>query len=144
MADAGCVCIYDTPCVFLPGTVAETFLTEERQRASVLGADDHFADIVSLGDLDADGQTDDWVIGASSSTMVKDGFTGAVYVFSEPLAGDYADADAVFCEDDEDWGYGCPGGFVTGVGDTDGDGYDDLLMGTWGTSPAWLFRGGPR
>jgi hypothetical protein len=118
---------HGTGVLFLPGTVAETVIIEQRQRAILYGAEYHYADIISIGDLDADGQTDDWVIGASSSTMVKDGFTGAVYVFSEPLAGDYMEADASMTlwppEESQSFSE------AIDVNDLSGDGVDDLAVG---------------
>jgi hypothetical protein len=53
-----------------------------------------------------------------------------------------ADADAVFYEDSDDYRYEhLMSGAVAG-GDTDGDGFDDLLITS--TGPAHIFRGGPR
>ena len=122
---------HGTGVLFLAGTVAETILIEERQRATFYGGENHYADIISIGDLDADGQTDDWVIGATSSTMVEDGFTGAVYVFSEPLAGDYTEADATMAlwppDDSQTFAQ------TIGVNDLSGDGVDDLAV-SWSYS----------
>jgi hypothetical protein len=96
-------------------------------------------------DLDSDGYPDP-VFGDSEWHGISGSTRGAHFLFYGPVAGTYdvADADAIFYEEDGTWEYGPPGGFVSSVGDTDGDGYDDLLMGPWGNAPAWLFRGGPR
>ena len=103
-------------------------------------------DSVSLTqDLDADGYPDP-AMGASSDGSWSDEPEGAAYLFYGPVTGTRAthDADAIFYEDDEDWDDGNIGGFVEGLGDTDGDGFDDLLIGMWGRGPAYVFRGGPR
>ena len=80
---------------------------------------DGIGDLYAVGDTDGDGTTDLVV----ASTTVG---TGSVWLFRGPFTEglDMADAPAIFTGD--------VGGFaagVTGVGDQDGDGRDDLLVG---------------
>jgi len=80
--------------------------------------------VSSGGDLDGDGLPD-LAMGQPASL---DGL-GVVYLFRPPLDGTISvlDADALFYG--EAWSYaGCD---VSSGGDTDGDGYGDLLVGAW-------------
>jgi hypothetical protein len=97
------------------------------------------------GDLNADG-FDDLVLGAYGDDSTYDQ-SGAVYVVYGPISGDVTltDADATF------WGAQSStfvGAEVEGVGDVDGDGLPDLLVGAWGnddtateSGAAYLIRG---
>lgn len=109
------------------GERTETLLTYERSLA--------------VGDLDADG-ADDIVIGNTDY--------GAIQLFYGPLSGsiDCGDADAMFYEESVSSG-ATLGGLA--VGDADGDGAEDLLIGGYIYSPsasllyagrAWLFTSG--
>ena len=81
------------------------------------------------GDLDGDG-VGDVVIGERESDAGGP-FSGAVYGFSGPLAGDYTTADA-------DWAllggdYNRAGWRVVGGSDLTGDGIPDLVVSFWGS-----------
>ncbi|HMV69176.1 MAG TPA: MopE-related protein, partial [Myxococcota bacterium] len=86
--------------------------------------------IAAAGDLNGDGRPD---------LAIGDATAGRVYI-------KYGGAGAV--TDGPILAYGAPGGFggaIDGVGDVDGDGYDDLLVGDRlyaGTGAAWLVYGG--
>ncbi len=71
---------------------------------------------------------------------------GAAYLFYGPISGalSVSDADATFYEKDEDLKGEGVGRSVVGLGDTDGDGFDDLLVATMGWGADYIFRGGPR
>ncbi len=93
------------------------------------------------GDLDADGH-DDIVVGAPNHDS-----KGSVYVVYGPSTGtrSLASADA---ELTGEWDYIDAGSDVDGAGDVDGDGFDDLLVGSpdgWtlstGTGLAYVIRG---
>lgn len=93
-------------------------------------------DVAGAGDVNGDGY-DDFLIGAFSydapGAITE---TGKVYLFLGRQAADWgrglnlADADASFVgEAAYDWA----GGAVAGVGDVNGDGYDDFLVGAYGS-----------
>ena len=127
------------------GPVLDTATLPEAE-AVITGGGSFGQDGVSLPqDVDADGFPDPLMGAVSNSAMSWDP-RGAAFLFYGPVSGshDALDADAIFYEDDEEWGWGNVGDFVTGLGDTDGDGFDDLLIGIMGTGPAFVFRGGPR
>ena len=93
-------------------------------------------------DYNGDGTADLAVGDRSDATQGVS--TGAVYLLQGPFAGarDVADADAsVFCPDTN-----CHLGQTLAAGDTNGDGFDDLMMGGYpadaGEPLAWLVLGG--
>jgi hypothetical protein len=96
-------------------------------------------------DMDADGFPE-VLIGFPGHGWPTTESQGAALLYYGPIEGAYDldGADAVFYGSDPDWNYGYVGGYVRGLGDTDGDGFDDILIGAWGNAPAWVFRGGPR
>lgn len=106
--------------------------------------DDGDVGAIAAGDLDGDGQTDlllgkEW-IGSDENTV------GRVYLVRGAMTAsrDLADADAQVTATNEDYRFGYS---VAAVGDTDADGYDDLLVGAPGRGStadpgaAWLFPG---
>ncbi|MCK6526816.1 hypothetical protein L6R50_04420 [Myxococcota bacterium] len=108
---------------------------------------DHAAFATPVRDLDGDGWADLVVTAPGSDRGGTD--SGAAYLLRGPIAGtrDLADADGILP------GLG-PGSWLqaaAGLGDTDGDGYDDILLGVswsgptdlWEVGEAWLVRGGP-
>lgn len=125
-----------------------------------LNADDRFGSSVTTGDLDGDGQ-DDLIVGAprNDATGLN---AGAVYVFLGPLpnSGVLSASMADIVLTGEGWGdiwsVGDHFGTCIALGDMDGDGHADLLVGAPGmdvnpgqpntlfeTGAAYLFRGGP-
>jgi len=86
--------------------------------------------VTSAGDVDADGHAD-LLVGAPQVSF-GDVQRGAAYLFYGPLAGEHltSDADVVYAGEDHTGGAGYS---VAGVGDIDGDGIDDILVG----APGW-------
>jgi len=82
--------------------------------------------VAGVGDVDGDG-ADDFFIGAYGEDSVASNSGAAYLVLSAPSGQvDLADADAKLTGvSDEDWA----GWMVSGAGDVNNDGYDDLLVG---------------
>jgi MYXO-CTERM domain-containing protein len=109
---------------------------EVKLTASDAAADNSFGGSVSgAGDLDGDGY-DDLVVGAHGS----DNNTGSTYVYLGSGAGIRNNSEDKLTASDgaagELFGYS-----VTGAGDTDGDGYDDLVVGAPGHHVNGLYSG---
>ncbi len=79
------------------------------------------------GDLDDDG-VDDWLIGAP---YADDGYTdnGTAYLVSGTITGTATLGDAAFAELNAWSNSSYTGMAMAGLGDVDGDGFDDLLVG---------------
>jgi len=93
-------------------------------------------------DLDDDGVSD-LVMGATDYSVSLNDHRGVIFLFHGPQEGlrEANEADVAFHSESEDPDYGFLGDYVVGLGDTDGDDVDDLLIGCAGTGPAFLFRG---
>jgi hypothetical protein len=114
------------------------------------GASDYAGcSVAGAGDVDGDGYAD-VLVGAYAAESTGAG-AGSAYLLYGPLASGTASlsgADAIFRgEDAQDYS----GWSVSGAGDTDGDGYDDVLIGAYGdddggsgAGAAYLFLGGMR
>ena len=95
----------------------------------------------SVGDLNGDGY-DDFVIGANGDCDA--GYlTGQIYVIFGKAAGwsmdtDLSNADASYLGDNSDEQVGT---YIAGIGDLNGDGYDDLAVGVPYNSEAGHFAG---
>ncbi len=100
--------------------------------------------VTAVGDLNGDGRPDLSVAAEEEHTFAP--FAGAVYLILGPLVGDrpLPTADGIVFGSTLDQGLG---GTVSGVGDADGDGLDDLAMSTSppdeGDTVAWLLLGPP-
>jgi MYXO-CTERM domain-containing protein len=106
--------------------------TVDKLDASDGEADDNFGLSVSgAGDLDGDGY-DDLLVGAHGDDTHGD-FSGSAYVYYGSATGiDIGSEDKLNASDDGAAAYDNFGYSVSGAGDLDGDGYDDLVLGAYG------------
>jgi hypothetical protein len=90
------------------------------------------ADVSGAGDVDSDGH-DDILVGAPASYSAGS-WAGAAYLVLGPVTGtlDLSLADAKLLGELDHW----TGEALSSAGDVDGDGHDDLLVGTWWDSAA--------
>jgi MYXO-CTERM domain-containing protein len=80
------------------------------------------------GDLDGDGY-DDLVVGATLDSE-RGAYSGSVYIYGSPGGLDSASEDKLTASDGESYEHF--GWSVSGAGDLDADGYDDLVVGVDG------------
>ncbi len=130
--------------LFVGPTISDGMTTDDAtMQFGVLGDGLGSTDDDPAGDLDGDGVPD--LLLTNPGYDREDGFSdvGAVYLFTDLMSGgsrEAADADVTIIGNrDEDLGQA-----AAGVGDTDGDGFDDLLLGDqvadeWvGSASVWL------
>ena len=115
--DAGAVFLFYTP-VSGAATLADAILTGEDE-------EDRLGAAVAAGDIDADGSMD-LLVGAWYDEPTGGG-SGSAFLFYGPLSGSYSAGAADFRADGES--SRDTAGRGVALGDTDGDGFADLLIG---------------
>jgi hypothetical protein len=97
------------------------------------GENDHFGEALAIGNFNGDGY-DDLAIGVPGDEVDGVEIAGAVNVLYGSLSGLTADGDQLWHQNSEGIDGVCEAGDFFGaslaVGDFDGDGYDDLAIGT--------------
>ena len=133
LASAGSVYVY-SGATLAPGDVRDADLTihgdYEGSYTTKIGTS-----VDSAGDLDGDG-LGDLIVGSASYFVDGVGYTGAVLVYLAPSSGTIllSDADHILAPPTTDLVAYTPRS-LAGVGDTDGDGYDDFLAGAHQARP---------
>jgi hypothetical protein len=119
-------------CYLFSGGAGVSGWSTSSPTASVLGEDagDSLGDFESLqgpADWDGDG-TDELVLAARDASEDSGTTNGAVYIFMGPVSGSFTahDSDLMLVGEDDDDRFGSS---VTGLGDQDGDGVDELVVG---------------
>jgi hypothetical protein len=95
--------------------------------------------VAGAGDVDGDGFADVLLGGPTSGVGGRD--AGVVWLVrggEAPADAPLADADGIFVGVGDD---GYAGYALAGAGDTDGDGFDDMLIGAYGIRRAYLLLG---
>jgi len=139
--DAGA---YDRGAVYIVTSLpsgTDTLALAEIKLVGAVDEDRAGVDVEYAGDLDGDGQ-DDLVVGVPNHDPGNDPYAGAAAVLYGPLAGEIslADADAMLIGTASD---AHAGSVVASAGDVNGDGLDDLLVGSplLSTGRAYLVHG---
>jgi hypothetical protein len=94
--------------------------------------------VANAGDVDADGYVD-YLIGAPHTNADESG-AGAAHLVYGPVSGDFdlGNSDATVLGENLNGGLGY---YVTGAGDVNGDGLDDILIGSDHLTQGFLFLG---
>ena len=126
--------------VYLGSASGVTASSEVELLASDGAADDDFGAAVASGDLDGDGYADP-VVGSRYADVAGTSYSsyGAAYVFYGTSTGVDATSNKFNSSSPE---FGAKYGNALSAGDLDGDGYDDLVVGSLAEDHAYLSKMG--